>query len=206
MTVRDTGREDTCESQAGRFRCPGCDPQGGALRSSPCGRCLTTSESGCSLPLREKLAPRSMALGNPSLVSHHSWPSLETGPAQNSSAAPQRAGQIAPGDLVCTGVQRAASPLGGIRAPPPRPSPGGPSLALGCVWSPCLASFWSLATQSLGSWLELGSGWMEGSRSPLAPTTQDLARTAVSGWAMSIVTRAGQLLGGKREGLPESRM
>lgn len=62
------------------------------------------------------------------------------------------------------------------------------------------------ATQSPGSWLELGSGWMEGSRSPLAPTTQDLARAAVSGWAMSIVTRAGQLLGGKREGLPESRM
>lgn len=35
---------------------------------------------------------------------------------------------------------------------------------------------------------------MEGSRSPLAPTTQDLGQTAVSGWAMSIVTRAGQLL------------
>lgn len=166
LTVRDTGREDTCESQAGRFRCPGCDPQGGALRSSPCGRCLTTSESGCSLPLREKLAPRSMAVRNPSLVSHHSWPSLETGPAQNSSAAPQRTGQIAPGDLVCTGVQRAASPLGGIRAPPPRPSPGGPSLALACVWSPCLASFclphkaqgagWSWA---LGGWRVHAHHW-----------------------------------------------
>ena len=51
-----------------------------------------------------------MAVGNPALVSHHSWPSLGTGPAQNSSAAPQRAGRTAPGDLVCTGVQRAASP------------------------------------------------------------------------------------------------
>ena len=147
-----------------------------------------------------------MAVGNPALVSHHNWPSLGTGPAQNSSADPQRAGRTAPGDLVCTGVQRAASPAGGIRAPPPCPSPGGPSLALGRVWSPCLASFWSLATQSPGSWPELGSGWMEGSHAPLPPTTQDLARAAMSGWAMSIVTRGGQLLGGKREGLPESRM
>lgn len=40
----------------------------------------------------------------------------------------------------------------------------------------------------LGSRLELGSGRMEGSRSPLPPTIQDLARAAVSGWAVSIVT------------------
>ena len=51
----------------------------GALRSSPCGSRLTTSESGCSLPLPEKLAPRSMAVRYPALVSHHSRPVWELG-------------------------------------------------------------------------------------------------------------------------------